>query len=117
MDFARIDDLVSPSVDLKAFAVIGGHLVPPHVLKSGRGTVVVTKKPGKDTVTVSFKGKVTTQSQFQKPDPVVVLMTEQGLEVGRFPAEVKGSNTQYWKIGGSVTVKVSSDMLVQSTAP
>jgi hypothetical protein len=116
-DFKNIEELIGPDVPLRVCALIGGYKEPLHALKSGRGEVYATKVWARDTVTISFEGKCVTQSQFQKPDPFVVLVTDDGVEVARFPATLKGSNTQYWKLSGTVQVQVDSNVKIQSTKP
>jgi len=116
-DFTLIQQLIDPDVPLRVYALIDGHKEPLHALKSGRGEVYATKIWAKDTVTISFEGRATTQSQFQKPDPFVSLVVGEGIEVARFPANLKGSGTQYWKLSGTVQVKVDSNVKIQSTKP
>jgi len=116
-DFTLIQQLIDPDVPLRVNAIVGGYREALHTLKSGRGEVYATKVWSRDTIIVSFEGRVTTQSQFQKPDPFVALVTNEGVEVARFPATVKGSNTQYWKLSGSVQVRIDSNVKIQSTKP
>jgi len=116
-DFTLIQQLISPDVPLRVYALIGGYKEALHTLKSGRGEVHAVKVWTKDTIIVSFEGRCVTQSQFQRPDPLVALATDDGVEVARFPATIKGSNTQYWKLSGSVQVKVDSNVKIQSTKP
>ena len=116
-DFNNIGKLIVPDVPLRAYALIDGHKEPLHALKSGRGEVYATKVWARDTVLIGFEGKCVTQSQFQKPDPFVVLATDEGEEVARFPAMLKGSNTQYWKLSGTVQIKVDSNVKIASTKP
>jgi len=116
-DFTNIQDLIDPDVPLRVYALISGDKVGLHPLKVRSGSVYATKVWAKDTVTISFEGRCVTQSQFDKPDPFVALVTDTGLEVARFPATVKGSGTQYWKLSGTVQVKVDSNVKIQSTKP
>jgi hypothetical protein len=116
-DFTLIQQLISPDVPLRVYAMEGGIKLGLHPLKVRSGSVHATKDWNKDTVTISFEGRCVTQSQFTKPDPVVVLETNAGEEVARFPATVKGSGTQYWKLSGTVQVRIDSNVKVQSTKP
>jgi len=116
-DFTQIQQLIDPNVPLRVYAIVGGYKEALHTLKSGRGAVYAQKVWAKDTITVSFEGRATTQSQFQAPDPFVALVTDEGDEVARFSATIKGANTQYWRLSGSVQVKVDSNVKVQSTKP
>jgi hypothetical protein len=116
-DFEKTMYLIDLDVPLRVYALISGEKVGLHPLNVRSGSVHATKDWNKDTVTISFEGKVGTQSQFQKPDPFVVLVTDAGLEVARFPATVKGSGTQYWKLSGTVQVKVDSNVKIESTKP
>lgn len=115
-DFKNIEQLIGDA-PLRVCALIGGYKEPLHALRSGRGEVYATKVWARDTVTISFEGRATTQSQFQKLDPFVVLVTDEGVEVARFPATLKGSNTQYWRLSGSVQVNVDSNVKIASTKP
>jgi len=116
-DFTNIAALIALDVPLRVYAIIGGYKEALHTLKSGRGEVYARKDWASKTVIVSFEGRCLTQSQFQTPDPFVALVTDEGVEIARFPAVVKGSNTQYWKLSGSVLVKVDSNVKIQSTKP
>ena len=116
-DFEKTMYLIDLDVPLRVFALISGDKVGLHPLKVRSGSVYATKVWNKDTVTINFEGRCVTQSQFDKPDPFVVLETESGQEVARFPATIKGSNTQYWKLSGTVQVKVDSSVKIGSTKP
>lgn len=117
-DFTLIQQLIDPNVPLQVCAVIADHKKPLHSVTSGhRGETVAKKVWAWDTVTISFDGKVGTQSQFQKPDPFVSLVTDEDVEIARFPATLKGSGTQYWRLSGSVQVKVDSNVKIASTKP
>jgi len=118
-DFSLLSYLVNPSVPLRPFGVVGGTEVSLKPLKASSGFAQAKKAVDDkaNTVTVTVEGRTTTQHLSIKPDPVVVLKTEQGLEVARFPATVSGSGTQSWKMTGKITVKVSPELKIEASKP
>jgi len=118
-DFSLLSYLVNPVVPLRAFGVISASEVSLKPLKASSGFAKVKKAVDDkaNTVTLTVEGRTTTQHQSIKPDGVVVLKTEQGLEVARLPARVTGGNTQFWKVAGKITVMVSPDLKIESTKP